>query len=114
MKAIELDLYEFNFYCPVTGTHILSEDEYKPSPAQLAFWISDEVSNEPEFYDNAIKSRWQSWVDDNENNEDFSYDVVEFLSTLDEPKWVAFRLECGSAIMQETSTLLINMHYQKS
>ena len=37
MQIVDLDINEFNFYCPVTGTQVLSEDAYQPSPAQLGW-----------------------------------------------------------------------------
>lgn len=113
MKVVELEIMEFNFYCPVTGARILSEDGYKPSPAELAFW-QDETSNEPEFYNEDVKALWEAWVEKNQDDEDFCYDVVEFLSTIENAKWTAFRLESGGPLMPETATHLINMHYEEN
>ena len=112
MQINDLNLSHYNFYCPVTGTRILSEDGYQPSPAQLGWWL-DETANEPEFYNDSIKQLWKAWVDKQQDDEDFCWDVTEFLATLDQPKWVAFRLECGQAITSETTTLLIDMYYEK-
>ena len=113
MQIVDLDIREFNFVCPVTGTRILSEDGYQPSPAQLGWWL-DETANEPEFYNDTVKQLWEAWVEKHEDNDDFCWDVTEFLATLDQPKWVAFRLECGPAITSETTTLLIDMYYAAS
>jgi len=41
MHHVQLDLSHDNFYCPVTGFHMLSEEHYDASPATLFVYIED-------------------------------------------------------------------------
>ena len=42
MKQIQLDLAHFNFFCPVTGHQIQSEENFDPSPASLYCYLEEE------------------------------------------------------------------------
>jgi hypothetical protein len=42
MQAIELDFDQPNFFCPMTGRQILSEEACTPSPATVFVYIQDE------------------------------------------------------------------------
>jgi len=42
MKEIQLSLSHFNFFCPVTGHQIVSEDHYEQSPATIYCYLEDE------------------------------------------------------------------------
>ena len=111
MQIIELDLSHSNFFCPVTGIQLFSEDSQSSSPALMAVWVQ-EVANEPDIYNSALEQKWEDWVAANEEEEDFCWDVSEFLATVNEPNWVAFQITIGGSMMPETATILIDMDYE--
>jgi hypothetical protein len=41
MQRIELELDHHNFFCPVTGEQIMSEEDFTPSPALKICYIDD-------------------------------------------------------------------------
>jgi len=108
MQINDLNLSHYNFYCPVTGIKLLSDEGRKTSSALMGLWIH-EVANEPEINNGELASKWDQWVAANEDDDDFCWDIAEFLDTLDESNWVAFQIQTGGGLMPETVTLVIDM-----
>jgi hypothetical protein len=113
MQLVELNLSHYNFYCPVTGVKIFSEGEQHFSPAVLGLWVQ-EIANEPEIKNSELEQAWLQWVAANEDNDDFCWDVAEFLDTLEQSNWVAFQIQTGGSLMPETVTVLIDMDATES
>jgi hypothetical protein len=110
MKIVELTLSHYNFYCPATGQKIMAEGEQLTSPALLGVWIH-EVANEPSIFNSKLDGDWKRWVEANEDDEDFSWEIEKFFQSVDEPDWVAFQIQTGGSLMSETVTIVIDMDY---
>jgi hypothetical protein len=68
MQIVSVDLFENNFYCPVTGAHILGEEHFEPSPATV-FALLDET-NELEHGSEEHIKLWESLRDSEEDSEE--------------------------------------------
>ena len=114
MQLVQLDLQHNNFFCPVTGHHIVSSEHYEPSPALVGMWHF-EVLEEPCFFNDELEKAWDSYW--NDLDEDDLPDVPEFLEKIkdDYPNWVCFEITtrgmaCGPTC--EVVWYVINMDYK--
>jgi hypothetical protein len=109
MKIIDIHLDHHNFFCPVTGAQITSDDAYEPSPAQVGMFHY-EVPEEPEIHDPSLQALWDTYVAKTED-----LDLDEFLDSVDHPTWVAYKITtsgmaCGP--VSSTWIIVIDMNYE--
>lgn len=111
MQILKLCLEHENFFCPVTGQRILSDDEYNPSSATVGVWV-DEVIDDPMDLSPEMKAFWSEYVAG--MSEDDGYEIEVFLSSIDKPNWVAYEITTsgmGCGPMSSTSWKVIDMDY---
>lgn len=112
MQTISLVLDHDNFYCPVTGEMILSDDFFEPSPATLFVYL-DEVGEFQEI-DSALSLIWEQIQAETEG-EDFDGDPFEmFCQRIEDDSIVNFEITtygiaCGP--VSSTVRIAINMNY---
>jgi hypothetical protein len=110
MKTVDIELDHHNFFCPVTGARITSDDAYEPSPAQVGMFHY-EVPDEPEIHDDALKTLWEAYAAKTED-----IDLDEFLDSVNHQSWVAFKITTsGMACGPGSSTwiIVIDMNYNE-
>jgi len=114
MQIVEIELTDgYPFYCPITGELILSEEDFKPSPAMVYCYIKNDSLFE---YTNSQANN----IFNNISNDDGYFDSEvydEILSSLPNNKtaknWICFRMHCGgSGIGSYVVDYCIDMGYQ--
>lgn len=117
MHHVQLNLDHDNFFCPVTGFHMLSEEHYEPSPATLFVYIED--AGEFEWYSRELE-KLESTVNTEEIEdecEDGLSNIERFLVAIkDKPNLVVFTITtsgiaCGP--VSSTVHIGIDMDYSK-
>jgi|TARA_Y100000310_G_scaffold344647_1_gene458526 hypothetical protein len=117
MQTIRLHLDHFNFFCPVTGEHILGSDEFKVSPAtEFVFSLNDSMFEHAEskyekIWDDLQEKENQLFEDD--SDEDFDC-WEEFKKTIKDNSIIVFEITTsGMACGPVSSTVCIgiNMNY---
>jgi len=97
MQIIEIELTNLNFYCPVTGEHILLEEEPVNEDAStlMAYWV-DMAFEEPFFKNEELKEKWDlfcpKFVAENDGYDPEFEDLENFLKEINWPNWVCFKL----------------------
>ncbi|MBE9549434.1 MAG: hypothetical protein IMF09_08535 [Proteobacteria bacterium] len=108
MQIVKLQLDHLNFYCPVTGRLIYSNEGWEDdSPALKGYWVnlSPEV---PYYITPEMTEPWKTYLAS--IHEDDTPDAAEFLAAIEEPNWIAF--ECSFAgITGDTGWIVIDMNY---
>ena len=108
MQLIQLEHGHWNFFCPVTGKEV-----YKPEGGVNAetFRVGwhQEVPNEPMYLAQELQEPWQTYLAKVEA-EDTHLDVAAFLTSVEQPGWVAFEVNshgvaCGP-VWETTWTVL--------
>jgi hypothetical protein len=94
MQIIELDLDDWNLFCPLTGQKVYTEDGQANAPTLRGGWC-DEVPDEPVYLAEELKPLWQKYLAAQEAAEDL-LDIPAFLRSVDLLNWVAFELRIGS------------------
>jgi hypothetical protein len=112
MQKVSLELDHFNFYCPVTGKLISSDQSYKASPATVFTYVDE--SGEFEDIIPELKEIWER-VQEESGDEDCAIDLFEkFVETIRDDGIVCFEITtCGIACGPVSSTvrIAINMNY---
>lgn len=115
MQHVQLDLSHDNFYCPVTGFHMLSKDHYEASPATL--FVYPEDAGEFEWYSQELEEL-EFTVNTHEivdECEDGLSEIERFLLAIqDKPNLVVFTITtsgiaCGP--VSSTVHIGIDMNY---
>jgi hypothetical protein len=108
MQIIELERDEWNFFCPVTGRQVFTEDGEPNSPALRGNWCH-ELPEEPMHLAEELKPLWQKHLDA-QATQDEGAEVVGFLQSVELPNWVAIEITtCGMAcgpVWETTWTVL--------
>ena len=110
MQTINLDLDHSNFFCPITGIQILSDEDFKPTPA-VKFFYSD--SGYLHYLSPELKDILKTLGYD-EYDEDLEFDGDDFEKLVDNFKdkstWVMFAItETGIACGPVWSTVYIGI-----
>jgi hypothetical protein len=115
MYHVQLELSHDNFYCPVTGFHMLSAEHYEPSPATL--FVYPEDAGEFEWHSPELE-KLEATINTEEimdECEDGLSNVERFIAALkDMPNLVVFTITtsgmaCGP--VSSTVHICINMDY---
>lgn len=110
MQIIKLDLDHWNFFCPVTGAQILSEESKHPVPPSLkGLWIS-EIWDEPMLHDAKLQEAWEILYKSLDEEENDAECVEKFLTYYVHPQYIAFQLNCGTAFHSDSSWVIIDMN----
>ena len=110
MQIIDLELDHNNFYCPVTGSKILSEDSFDSCPSLQGLWTNH--SEEPETLQGELEKLWKVYLE--KLDEDDFHDVPEFLKSVDNNDFVAFAVTTGGMAcgpVSSTVWLVIDMNH---
>ncbi|MBA6151459.1 hypothetical protein [Gelidibacter maritimus] len=96
MQIVEVNLIDgYPFYCPVTGTLILSEDEFTASPAMVYCYIQNESTFE---YTNGQAQEVFSDISKGDfylNYEKYNNRLHSLTNDVGTENWVCFRLCSG-------------------
>ena len=116
MKIIELNLSHDNFYCPVTGCHIQSEEHFEPAGALVAGWHS-EILNEPLVLKGKFQAKWDEYVAKQDEAEDF-LNISEFLNSVENENFVCFEITtreiaCNGGPVDSTVWFVIDFDFRK-
>jgi hypothetical protein len=111
MPIIELDLDEWNFFCPLTGQKVFTEDGQANAPTLRGGWC-DEVPDEPIHLRGELKQLWQKYRKAQLAADDL-LDIAAFLRSVELPNWVAFEITtrgmaCGPVWSREWTVLELN------
>ncbi len=111
MQHVQLDLSHDNFYCPVTGFHMLSEEHYEASPATLFVYVED--AGEFEWYSQELEEL-ESTVNTEEIVDECADGLSEverfLLAIQDKPNLVVFTITTsGIACGPVSSTVHIGI-----
>jgi len=111
MQIIELDLDEWNLFCPLTGQKVFSEDGEANAPTLRGGWC-DEVPDQPVHLNGDLKPLWEAYLETQQAQEDL-LDIPAFLRSVELPNWVAFELTirdmaCGPVWSREWTVLELN------
>ena len=108
MQLIRLEHGHWNFFCPVTGAAMYSENGDITAETFRGSW-HHEVPSEPLNLAPELVGPWDSYLE-KVDVEDEHIDVTAFLESVDQPGWVAFELNsCGMAcgpVWETTWTVL--------
>ena len=113
MQLIQLDLQHNNFFCPVTGHHIVGPEHYSPSPAMVGMWHF-EVLEDPCIFNDELEEAWDAYWSD--LGEDDLPDVPEFLEKIQAPNCVCFEITSHSDACGPTCEVVwyaIDMNFGK-
>lgn len=91
MQIVSATVESMDFYCPVTGHRVISEDDgFTPSSATKGYWVN-EVQFEPEISDDDLAGTWQKWLQRNDLEDDL-VGAIDFLEDHPAENWVVFAL----------------------
>ncbi len=116
MQEIHLELDHLDFYCPVTGKHILSEEDSESSPA-TAFIYIDDIGEFSGIRPDLLKLYEEKcdFYPENDEDEDDLNPIDRFMKLLkDTPNLVVFNITtsgvaCGP--VSNTVRVGIDMNY---
>ena len=111
MQLIQLELDDWNFFCPVTGLKVFNDDGKPNAPTFRGGWCH-EVPDQPIHLDDLLKPLWQSYLEAQLAAEDTA-NIPAFLRSVVLPNWVAFEITtcgiaCGPVWSQEWTVLELN------
>jgi hypothetical protein len=111
MQIINLNLDRYNFYCPATGAQITSSTTCDGSPATLAIW-HDEIISDPTILNKDIEEKWNAY--NHSLGEDDWIELEDFLQSLEGENLICFAITthgvaCGP--ISSTTWYLIDMDY---
>jgi hypothetical protein len=111
MPIIKLDLDDWNFFCPLTGQKVFTEDGQAHAPTLRGGWC-DEVPDQPVHLNGELKPLWEAYLNTQQAEEDL-LDIPEFLRSVELPNWVAFELSirsmgCRTVKSREWTALELN------
>jgi len=90
MQLIQLDLDNWNFFCPATGRPVYREDGEPNTPTFRGGWC-DEVPEEPLDLAEELRPLWNAHLEAQEAADEGA-DVAAFLQSIERPNWVAFEI----------------------
>jgi hypothetical protein len=111
MQIIQLELDDWNFFCPLTGQRVFHDDGQPNAPTLRGGWCH-EVPDQPVHLAEELKPLWQKYLAAQEAAEDM-LDITAFLRSVELPNWVAFEITtrgmaCGPVWSQEWTVLELN------
>ena len=110
MQRIPFDMNHPDFFCPITGEQITSEDDFNPSSATTFAWIS--ITGEFEYVNDEFKKLYDDYMANPKNEGDDFF--TDFLDNTDRHDVVVFEistdgLACGPSSC--TAYIGINKDY---
>jgi hypothetical protein len=114
MQLIRLEHGHWNFFCPVTGKEVYKEEGGINAETFRGGW-HHEVPDEPVDLAPQLQDAWAAYTAKVEA-EDENYDVAGFLSSVEQPGWVAFEITtsgmaCGP--VSETTWTVLDLNEQE-
>jgi len=113
MQYVQLELTHENFFCPVTGHHVVGPDTpFTPSKAMLGLW--HDFCSEADIYDRRLREQWDEYVQACKKKRQVA-DVEKFLrNVMDNFPYVCFEITtegmaCGP--MSFTRWFVFNMDF---
>lgn len=107
MQVVSVTVDSFDFYCPVTGEKVFSEEDgFSPSPATKGYWVN-ETPFEPEICDDRLAHAWSEWVG-RVDIDDELVGCIEFLEDYPSDSWVTFALH-ARGMPGDTGFLVIDL-----
>jgi len=113
MQTVRLILDHSNFYCPVTGKLITSEESFAPSPATVFTFVDEAYEFEnitPE-----LRTIWDQLDEEIDNDDDLDYEPFDkFCEQIEDDSIVCFRITTRGMACGPTSTTIyiaIDMNY---
>jgi len=111
MQIIQLELDDWNFFCPVTGLKVFNDDGLPDASTFRAGWCH-EVPDQPIHLAEVLMPHWQSYLDAQLAADDV-VDIPAFLRSVELPNWVAFEITtsgmgCGPVGSKEWTVLELN------
>ena len=92
MQIVKLELAHFNFFCPVTGERILSEDCIYDAKSVKGYWFDSSI-DEPTITNRKLAAEWKRYLKKNKESDLYTYELLEeFLAEYPEPYWIVFSL----------------------
>jgi hypothetical protein len=114
MQRVDIEINQDNFFCPVTGVHILSAEDFNPSPALKFCFVEDSFAHITDDMKKILRGK------DIDTTEDPLYldweDFETFINDLKSDDYVLFEITqsgiaCGPVSM--TSYFCIDMSYSE-
>ena len=113
MQLIKLEHGHWNFFCPVTGKEIYKEEGGINAETFRGGW-HHEVPDEPMDLAPELQEAWAAYTAKVEA-EDENFDIAAFLTSVEQPGWVAFEITtsgmaCGP--VSETTWTVLDLNEQ--
>lgn len=99
MQVIAYDRWDWNLYCPVTGTPVFDGQGNPLTPTFRACWVDEDIT-QPVISDAALQAAWTSYLRTAEEEHEGDIDIDDFLATYDARGFVVFQftghgIACG-------------------
>jgi len=100
MQIINLELDHYNFYCPVSGEYITTEEDgvNEDAPSFRGYWF-DEFWDEPTIKDEKLNQLWTEYFHNLKESDpdykylDFTEKLDEFFQSVEIKNYVVFKIQ---------------------